>query len=303
MIFTAGTWDREDRNVYFLAGHHSGAHPLMKAHGFVLVAVNELTNEAAMQRVDRFLDAGCKVLLDSGIFALTNEHKRAHDITMNEALSLAPDEIDGFDELWDAYLGCVARFGDRLWGYIELDQGGKTNKRITRQRLNDLGLRPMPVYHPLNDGWDYFDELAQTHDRICWGNVVQADAYTRKRFLHTMWQRHREYPDLWIHVLGLTPNQWLNAMHVDSADSSTWLTGVRFGSFKERGMLRSLSDFDDEYKYVIGDTSDHSLTSDRRALAMSVASMSLMQRGWRHWEQRLREEFGLDAYPPLEADA
>ena len=36
------------------------------------------------------------------------------------------------------------------------------------------GLAPMPVYHPLNDGWDYYDELAGSHDRVCIGNLVQA---------------------------------------------------------------------------------------------------------------------------------
>jgi hypothetical protein len=47
-------------------------------------------------------------------------------------------------------------YADRLSGYTELDQGGRDHKRRTRTRLHDLGLNPIPVYHPFNDGWDYF---------------------------------------------------------------------------------------------------------------------------------------------------
>ena len=30
---------------------------------------------------------------------------------------------------------------------------------------------------------------------------------------------------------------------------------------------------------------------------MSAVSVSMMQRGWRHWQQRIEEEFGLPLYP------
>ena len=59
---------------------------------------------------------------------------------------------------------------------VEVDQGGRENKIKTRARLEKMGLRPIPVYHPLNDGWDYFDYLAENYDRICMGNVVNAEA-------------------------------------------------------------------------------------------------------------------------------
>ena len=62
--------------------------------------------------------------------------------------------------------------------------------------LEQMGLRPIPVYHPFNDGWDYFDYLAERYDRICFGNVVQADRETRKRLVATAWERHRKYPHL-----------------------------------------------------------------------------------------------------------
>jgi hypothetical protein len=161
---------------------------------------------------------------------LATQHADAHGMTMNEALGLAPTDIDGFDQLFDAYVRTVQRYERTLWGYIEIDQGGCANKRKTRARLEAMGLRPIPVYHPLNDGWDYFDELAQQYDRICLGNVVMASSEQRKRLLSTVWERRRKYPHLWIHALGMTPNDVGVAYPMNSFDSSAWLSGVRYGS-------------------------------------------------------------------------
>ena len=148
---------------------------------------------------------------------------------MDEALGTAPEDIDGFDNLFDRYCEIVGVLGDRAWGYIELDQGGRDNKIKTRKRLEALGFNPVPVYHPLNDGWDYFDELASTYDRICVGNVVEADSETRKRIIATIYERCRDYPDLWVHLLGLTPNPWLNAYPMGSCDSSSLASAIRWG--------------------------------------------------------------------------
>lgn len=297
MIHTAGVWDPTDRHVYFLAAGLSRQQWARVNHGYVLLAVNDITTDKHVAVIEDMLERGAKVLLDSGVFWLTNEHKRAHGITMNEALQLAPEDIDGFDWLWERYCKIVTRFGDRVWGYIELDQGGRENKKKTRAKLNDLGLKPIPVYHPLNDGAEYFDELATTSDRICWGNVVQANAVERKAMLWTLWDRHRQYPDLWVHVLGLTPNQYLNALPVDSADSSTWLNVVRWDGYTERSMLRALSKMDPNYKYRIGETGEEAQDSDKRALAMSAFGMSCLQRGWRHWQERVEDQLGLPLYP------
>lgn len=150
---------------------------------------------------------------------------------MDIGLATDPEEMDGFDDLFEKYVSIVRELGDQLWGYIEIDQGGRENKIKTRAKLEALGLHPIPVYHPFNDGWDYFDYLAQRYDRICFGNIVKASAPTRQKLLATAWERHRTYPHLWIHLLGLTPNQWLNALPINSGDSSTWLAPVRWPSF------------------------------------------------------------------------
>lgn len=226
MIRTGGgTFDPEaDRFCYFIAGGSSAEHAHRRYH---LSALNDCMTEGGLREdVIEPIERGAKLLLDSGIFNLTNNHMRKHGGTMDQALALAPEQIDGFDKLFDRYVEVMGRYEDRLWGYIELDQGGAVGKRRTRAKLHDLGLRPIPVYHPLNDGWDYFDELAETHDRICFGNIVQASPSMRVRLLHTMWERRRRYPHLWIHVLGQTINEYGPAIPSDSCDSSAWLAGM-----------------------------------------------------------------------------
>jgi hypothetical protein len=296
VIATAGSWDPTDRPCYFLAADYSDQQRLaVVEYRYVLFPVNVFASSGADDDVlERFIDAGCRVLLDSGVFILTQNHCRAHGMTMDHALALAPDEIDGFDQLLKDYLRMTKRFGDRLWGYIEMDQGGAANKRTTRRRLEDAGLRPIPVYHPLNDGWDYFDELATTYDRICWGNVVQAKKDVRLRMLATIAERRREYPDLWVHVLGLTPNEWCNALVPDSADSSTWLSAIRWGGYIERSMLAAIpGGFDAEYRYRLGDQDPASPSSDRSALRMAGVGTASMLGGWRHWLSRV-SDLGID---------
>lgn len=227
---TGGNWDPNDWPVYFVASDVDTLGRVQNLHRFLLIAVNEIRDND-IDHIKQFVgESGCKVFIDSGVFNLSTRHAAKHDVTMNVALSMAPNEIDGFHDLFDKYVRLLTAFGEQCWGYIEIDQGGRENKIKTRAKLEGLGLRPIPVYHPFNDGWDYFDYLASRYDRICLRNVVQADPATRKRLIATAWERRRRYPGLWIHALGLTASEMTAAYPVGSCDSSTWLSGIRWGT-------------------------------------------------------------------------
>ncbi len=283
MPTAGGTFDRDERPIYFTAGggeFNAGSH--------VLMAVNELMADAEEQRLRDLLDAGCRVLLDSGIFWLTNRHCRSHGVTMDEALALAPDELDGFAELRDRYVYLTRTYGDWLWGYIELDQGGRDNKRVQRAALHDLGLSPIPVYHPLVDGWDYFDELAAAYDRICVGNIVQASAPVRLRLLHTIWERRRNYPHLWIHALGLTANEWCLPIGPDSCDSSSWLAPLRWNHQRiETALLRRVGDLPAGFRYAPGDSASY-----QAAARLCADAATALGRCWQHAAHRAQELAG-----------
>lgn len=261
---SGGKFNRDDRDLYFLASSPHNPVTADHSHNHVLVAVNELEGKASQAAFDELLDdPEIELFLDSGIFALTNQHARKYGVPMDEALALAPDEIDGFDKLWDLYCSLVVKYADRLWGAIELDQGGAANKRITRARIEkETGIVPIPVYHPFNDGWDYFDEIAGAYDRVCFGNVVQATSTQRIRLVTTMYERQRaSHPDTWIHLLGYSPNHWLNALpYYGSCDSSTWLAGIRWPTaHRAHAQLQRNSEltFLGGMRYILGDPVTH----------------------------------------------
>ncbi len=299
MIETGGgRFDRDDRHAFFLAAGVDSLRTAAPIHPHILVAVNELKTPKALDTLDAMLDGGAKVLLDSGVFNLTMEHKkRVPGMTMDQALTVPPDLMHGFLDLWRRYTEIADRFGDRLWGYVEVDQGGAEHKRRLREQLQDRGLRPIPVFHPMLDGWDYFDELAENYDRLCYANVSQATRTQRKRHVATAWERHRAYPNLWIHLLGFTPNTWLAGTPVDSADSSAWLAGLRWtgGQVIVGGGMRALGDFPRGFR-PDGETTE----SRDAAVAFSAFNCAGLERTWRRMVAD-RDRF-LDQQPYPEPD-
>lgn len=267
VVATAGKWDRDEWPVYFAASKPDTLVHAYRLHHHLLVAVNELTGEHQMKFLRRFFRHGNAMLIDSGVFWLSTQHAKRHGLKMNEALSLAPTEVDGFDTLYDRYLSLISELGDQSWGYIEIDQGGRENKIKTRAKLEAAGLRPIPVYHPLNDGWDYFDELASRYDRICLGNVVMADMETRKRLLATAWERRRKFPHLWIHALGVTASEMLAAWPMNSSDSSTWLSSIRWGFQSAVVANKRCWDLDRGFNYPLGEPSPEIMARRENAIA------------------------------------
>jgi len=295
MIETGGTWDASEAPVYFIASAPSyarsrGVNPF---YDHILFAVNEIKNAEDEEFIAESVRQGKRIFIDSGVFNLTMEHARAHDMRMDVVLGLAPDQVDGFDSLYAKYVRLIREFGEHVWGYIEIDQGGMVNKRITRKRLHDEGLRPIPVYHPLNDGWDYFDELASSHDRMCFGNVVQADRMTRRRLMATAWHRRKAYPHLWIHLLGLTPNELCNALPVQSVDSSTWVGGVRWMSFHSRAMLAPFAQVDEKIiRYDLSDEEKHY----SKSVKLAATSWRTDLANWRGYLAESREVLKLEPF-------
>lgn len=291
---TGGRWDPKDHNKYFVASNIGTLDGASGTTRHLLCAVNEIKGEEDLAFLKGRIEAGCDVFIDSGVFNLTNEHARKYDVSMDRALALAPGEIDGFDNLMERYISIVTQLPD-CWGYIEVDQGGRDNKIKTRATLEAKGLRPIPVYHPLNDGWDYFDELASQYDRICFGNIVQADRETRKRLLATAWQRRSRYPDLWIHLLGYTPNEWLNAYPINSCDSSTWLSGVRWpGANRETAALKSMGGLPRNLAYAL-DAPCESERGHYKAWALAGYQATFLAHNWRGLQNEYRR-MGCDPY-------
>lgn len=222
---TEGRWSVKDAGTYFFAtGHKIEVHPWNDSW---LYAVNHLDEDASL--IADKLDAGGRVLLDSGVFSLAAAYARTHKVTHDEALAVPVDQLDGFDALMAKWKKIVRANRDRLWGYIEIDLGGVEGKRRTRAGLEDEGFRPIPVIHPLNDGWDYFEEMADEYDRLCIGNIVSASGPVREDILRNVFERRQGKKVKWIHALGITPNPMWLAYPTESADSSSFYSPMAYG--------------------------------------------------------------------------
>lgn len=231
VVRTSGaTWDPGSPNLVFLAGTLDNI--VQARNPYSLIAVNEVETPGDREKVMRVADSGSRILLDSGVFSLAMAHARRHRVSHDAALNMPPEEVDGFDRLWDRYLELATTLAEHLWGVIELDLGGREHKPRTRARIvAESGLQPIPVYHPFGDGWDYYDQIAAGHDRICFANLVKAPPPTRLRLMWTASERARQYPHLWTHLLGVTPSATYLGMPLrGSCDSSSWLVALRWAT-------------------------------------------------------------------------
>lgn len=283
---TGGVWDPAERNCYFLAGTSDTMEAVLQSAKYVLWAANEIRSERPEQMIQAMLASGQRVLLDSGIYSLTWAHALSQGLTFAQALTTPLEELEGYGALWTHYTALLAEFGEAVWGYIELDLGGQAQKCATRAKLEALGYRPIPVYHPLSDDKAYFDQLAQAYDRVAIGGIVAESQYIRARLIATLADRRRKYPHLWIHLLGVTPNEWLCGLDFDSTDSSAWSGAMRWNAgYTESAMLKQVSAFSREFRYKIGDADSRLKGTKMAALGNTGLSLS-----WAHWWARLREE-------------
>lgn len=278
---SGGRFDRDSPFLYYIAGSADRVEDMRPEHTNVLVAVNELKSSKDFERFDRLLDTR-NVLLDSGIFNLAMSHARAHEVSHDVGLSMPPEEIDGFEALWERYGEVATKYHDRLWGLVELDQGGVEHKPRTRARIEaEFGIVPMPVYHPLLDGWDYYDDLASNYDRLCFGNLVKASPPVRLRLVHTASERARSYPYLWTHLLGVYPNENVMAMPLrGSCDSSSWLTSQRWmPSWKGWAMMKMVTHYAAPMWYESGEKASYKKSSAINAVTACATQDTLTSMG------------------------
>lgn len=250
---SGGKWDPGAPNIAFLAGDPKD----QRAHSSdaILLALN-IIGPSHMEELDRWCDQR-RVLIDSGVYTTAANHARAHGISLTEAFALPPEELDGWAELYEKWCSIAVRFGDRIWGMIELDQGGAEAATATRAQLTrDTGMVPIPAFHPLSDPAGYFHDLAGAHDRICIGGLVGGvHAAARLRLCWTVAERARAYPHLWMHLLGVSPSPLLLSLGVrGSTDSSGWLRPTRWThSWRTTALLAPISPMESGMAYRLDD--------------------------------------------------
>ena len=139
---------------------------------------------------------------------------------------------------WDEYLERYAAFINKynIDKFFELDidvlVGYEEVKRLRRKLENLTGKKCIPVWH-LNRGKDEFLKMCDEYDYVALGGIAGANKHSLivKKYIELFpWfikEAHKRGTK--IHGLGFTDFSKLQNYHFDSVDSTSWVSGGRFG--------------------------------------------------------------------------
>lgn len=141
----------------------------------------------------------------------------------------------GGGENWDAYIKQYAAFINRnkVKFYFELDIDkliGYEKVLYYRAKLEDMTGKPcIPVWHK-SRGRDEFIKMCEEYNYISIGGIVTREISKREYvyFPHLIKTAHKLGAR--VHGLGFTNIQGLRRFRFDSVDSTSWLSGGRFGT-------------------------------------------------------------------------
>lgn len=127
-----------------------------------------------------------------------------------------------------SYAAWVKKWEHLFDSYANLDVIGNAQATLDNQhRLEDMGLRPMPVFH-VNEPWEYLEHYLENYDYIALGGLVGVvHAKGMMPWLIKAFQMLR--PSQYYHGFGITSWELLASLPWGSVDSSSWGAGYRYG--------------------------------------------------------------------------
>lgn len=168
---------------------------------------NDFTEQVIIPQAKRFmLDSGAFTFFSAGGSVDWGEyiHKYAHFITKNNVKLFFELDIDA------------------LIGYEKV--------LYYRAKLEDMTGKPcIPVWHK-SRGKDEYIKMCEQYDYVALGGIVSKEITQKeyKFFPHFIKIAHEHGAK--IHGLGFTNLKGLTKYHFDSVDSTSWVSGNRFGS-------------------------------------------------------------------------
>lgn len=154
-------------------------------------------------------------ILDSGIFSYLN--------------SRPSDDVD-WEKYVDNYAKVVVEKGIR--NYVEVDAdaiiGLAETERLRARLEKQVGWKSMPVWHTTR-GYDKWLEICRDYDYICIAGFASKDILRPQfKYLYKFLSDAHKY-NTRVHGLGFTNMEWLPKLKFYSVDSSSWVSGSRYG--------------------------------------------------------------------------
>lgn len=139
---------------------------------------------------------------------------------------------------WDKYVEEYIEFikENRVEKFFELDidsvVGIKEVERLRAKLEKGVGRKCIPVWH-VSRGKDYFVKMCKEYDYIAFGGILTDGVSTKKIIKYLPWFTKTAHKyGCKIHGLGLTC-KGIEKLGLDTADSTSWLSGGRFGSLHQ----------------------------------------------------------------------
>lgn len=215
-----GTRDREDDMNIYLAG--VGKSVLFHADRITTEKLNVLESYFYIRNKEwmfPLIKQFNNFLLDSGAFTFMNQAKN-HKVN------------------WDQYIEEYAAFINKLdiELFFELDidvlVGIEEVERL-RAKLEKLtGKKSIPVWH-VSRGHDYWLKMIKEYDYVAIGGIVTKEIKPKHYPIFKQLIKEAHAENCKVHALGFTNLEGLTKYKFDSVDSTSWLSGNRFGAIYE----------------------------------------------------------------------
>lgn len=158
-------------------------------------------------------------ILDSGAFTFINAQKQKRK-----------NECD-FDKYLNEYIKFINDNDVKYFFELDIDSivGIEEVERLRKRLEEGTGKKCIPVWHK-SRGKDYFIKMCQEYDYVAIGGIVTKEIKPEdykyfKWFIDTAHSYGCK-----IHGLGFTNLKLLKYFNFDSVDSTSWLSGGRFGT-------------------------------------------------------------------------
>lgn len=209
-----------------------------KMEGGILLSYLNMS-KGMIDRLNKLREFGVPIMLDSGAHSLTFAwlKEKGETIEMGHTVSAkALDIIRGnkFDEYVDSMFEFVNKNRDVFDIVVELDIQsivGIEKVYEWRKKFSDAGIELMYVWH----GED-FEEVKKWLDETIFIGLGGTSGEREYEKRLSMARRIKRYNDsVWLHWFAFTNYEMIRKVArqklISSADSSTWSTGSRFGTF------------------------------------------------------------------------
>ena len=138
----------------------------------------------------------------------------------------------GFTINVEDYGEFILQVKDRLTVYPNLDVKGDLSATLRNQEvLESMGLHPIPVFHVNTYNWDVLQEYVNNYDYIALGAIAgESTSRDEMRKVLDKVFSIAKIGETKFHGFGLTIKDILERYPFYSADSTSWMSSVRFGT-------------------------------------------------------------------------